>query len=132
MRSALAFSSALAGLALALALAACPSTKTPAGGGSGTGTDSVGNTGGAPAEGACASDDDCVVSCAVEGQCCEQLCAPCDQAYTHAALAALETWKAQSCGGENCPVAKCMAPDHEAVPRCRDGACVAELVPLQP
>ncbi len=133
LRSAPIFS-ALGGLAVALALAACPSSSTKDGTGPGTaaGTEdpgAVGNTGGTTTDAACTTDDDCVVSCARAGDCCDQLCPPCDQVYTRADHDALMAWRDQSCAAASCPIAKCMAPDHENVARCRDGACVIESIP---
>ncbi|WP_437727000.1 hypothetical protein [Sorangium sp. So ce861] len=77
----------------------------------------------------CEADADCVVSCARVGQCCDQLCPPCDQAYHRDALAALQQWRAARCAAESCPVAKCMAPKEDSVARCKAGQCVVERVP---
>jgi hypothetical protein len=77
----------------------------------------------------CESDSDCVATCAREGQCCDDLCPPCDNAFHKDALAKHEAWKAQTCTAE-CPVAKCMAPTEEPVAKCKEGACVVELVPV--
>ncbi|WP_438035875.1 hypothetical protein [Sorangium sp. So ce204] len=83
----------------------------------------------AAAEPRCEADADCVVSCARAGQCCDQLCPPCDQAFHRDALAELQKWRAASCAAESCPVAKCMAPKEDSVARCKAGACVVERVP---
>ncbi|WP_437977641.1 hypothetical protein WMF11_12500 [Sorangium sp. So ce295] len=77
----------------------------------------------------CEADTDCVASCARAGQCCDQLCPPCDQAFHRDALAELQKWRAASCAAESCPVAKCMAPKEDSVARCKAGACVVERVP---
>ncbi|AUX41654.1 hypothetical protein SOCE26_030760 [Sorangium cellulosum] len=77
----------------------------------------------------CATDADCVVSCAREGDCCDQLCPPCDQAFHREALGALQQWRAERCAAASCPVAKCMAPKEDSVARCSAGQCVAERVP---
>ncbi|WP_437281162.1 hypothetical protein WME90_11565 [Sorangium sp. So ce375] len=84
---------------------------------------------GAAAEPRCEADADCVVSCARAGQCCDQLCPPCNQAFHRDALAALQKWRSASCAAESCPVAKCMAPKEDSVARCKAGACVVERVP---
>ncbi|WP_437870789.1 hypothetical protein [Sorangium sp. So ce363] len=83
----------------------------------------------AASEPRCEADADCVVSCARAGQCCDQLCPPCDQAFHRDALAELQKWRAASCAAESCPVAKCMAPKEDSVARCKAGACVVERVP---
>ncbi|WP_437783632.1 hypothetical protein [Sorangium sp. So ce1097] len=85
---------------------------------------------GAEAAPRCATDADCVVSCARAGQCCDQLCPPCAQAFHRDALAAHEQWRARSCAAESCPVAKCMAPKEDSIARCTAGQCVVERVPL--
>lgn len=77
----------------------------------------------------CEADADCVVSCARAGQCCDQLCPPCNQVFHRDALAELQKWRAASCAAESCPVAKCMAPKEDSVARCKAGACVIERVP---
>lgn len=83
----------------------------------------------AATEARCEADADCVVSCARAGQCCDQLCPPCNQAFHRDALAELQKWRAASCAAESCPVAKCMAPKEDSVARCKAGACVVERVP---
>ncbi len=83
----------------------------------------------APTEARCEADADCVVSCARAGQCCDQLCPPCSQAFHRDALAELQKWRAASCAAASCPVAKCMAPKEDSVARCKAGACVVERVP---
>jgi hypothetical protein len=80
----------------------------------------------------CESDADCVASCAVREQCCDQLCAPCGTAFHVDELAAHEAWRAQACADEQCPMAKCMAPTQQGVAHCVEGACTVELVPYTP
>ncbi|WP_437638431.1 hypothetical protein [Sorangium sp. So ce854] len=101
---------------------AAPTTPAETGAASGDRT-------GAEAAPRCATDADCVVSCARAGQCCDQLCPPCDQAFHRDALAAHEQWRARSCAAESCPVAKCMAPKEDSIARCAAGQCVVERVP---
>jgi hypothetical protein len=114
-------------LASAFAIAACSGSSTPS---STPAPDPVDNSGGSAAA-ECASDDDCVVSCAVPEQCCDaQLCEPCQQVYTRAELAAIDDWRARSCAGESCPMAKCMAPTEQAVAVCSAGQCEIKLVPV--
>ncbi|WP_437970037.1 hypothetical protein WMF04_12390 [Sorangium sp. So ce260] len=84
---------------------------------------------GAASEPRCEADADCVASCARAGQCCDQLCPPCDQAFHRDALAALQQWRAASCAAASCPMAKCMAPKEDSVARCKAGQCVVERVP---
>ena len=86
-----------------------------------------GPTGAAPV---CQSDADCVISCARAGECCDQLCPPCAQAFHKDALAAHETWRGPACAATSCPVARCMAPKEETVARCSSGTCVVERRPL--
>ncbi|WP_437817562.1 hypothetical protein [Sorangium sp. So ce1078] len=100
-------------------------TAAPPGDGSGAPADGSG----AATEPRCEADADCVASCARAGQCCDQLCPPCDQAFHRDALAALQQWRAASCAAESCPVAKCMAPKEDSVARCKAGQCVVERVP---
>jgi hypothetical protein len=84
----------------------------------------------APAALACQGDSDCIISCAQQGECCDQLCPPCNQAFHRDALAAHEQWRTASCAATSCPVAKCMAPTEETVARCSAGQCVVERRPL--
>ncbi|XXX80161.1 hypothetical protein WMF30_15455 [Sorangium sp. So ce134] len=112
---------------------AAPRTQDPA---AGTGAPAGDGSGATPGDGSnatteprCEADADCVVSCAKVGQCCDQLCPPCDQAYHRDALAALQQWRAARCAAESCPVAKCMAPKEDSVARCKAGQCVVERVP---
>jgi hypothetical protein len=129
----------LASLFAILAFVACKKDAPPvADPGDGTGTAAVGNTGGEVGAGgfSCATDDDCVISCAQKDNCCDQLCPPCRQAYHKDELAQIEAWRegAGACSAQECPVAKCMAPTEETVARCQAGACVVETValPAQP
>ncbi|WP_437680893.1 hypothetical protein [Sorangium sp. So ce131] len=111
--------------------------STPSGGDSRSGADDTAGgsdtssgSGSNAAQGPrCATDADCVVSCAREGDCCDQLCPPCDQAFHREALKALESWRAERCAAASCPVAKCMAPKEDSIARCSAGQCVAERVP---
>jgi hypothetical protein len=95
----------------------------------------VGNVGGegepSVAPYSCSGDDECVASCAVREQCCDQLCAPCGNAFHVDELAAHEAWKEQACT-EQCPVARCKAPTEQGIAHCVDGACTVELVPYTP
>jgi hypothetical protein len=78
----------------------------------------------------CQGDSDCIISCAQQGECCDQLCPPCNQAFHRDALAAHEQWRTASCAATSCPVAKCMAPTEETVARCAGGQCVVERRPI--
>jgi hypothetical protein len=110
-------------------LAACKTASTPA---------PVQNTGEVPGDdepvavsaGECQADADCVVSCARPDDCCDQLCGPCEQVFLATELAELEQWRADRCGTESCPVARCARPTEETFARCADGACVLERRPL--
>jgi hypothetical protein len=82
------------------------------------------------AAGGCATDDDCVISCAQPDECCDQLCPPCEQAWLRSDLDAHEAWRGPACAATSCPVAKCMAPTEETIARCREGACVVERRPI--
>jgi hypothetical protein len=122
---------AFAGVLLLVACSSKPtSTTTPPGG------EPVGNTGGdgEPSGEAysCTADSDCVASCAVREQCCDQLCVPCTTAFHVDELAAHEAWQAEACAEEQCPMAKCMAPTERGVAHCVEGACTVELVPYTP
>ncbi len=114
-------------LACSLTLAAaCSGSSTPA-----TSTPPTDNSGGTVADGECTADDDCVISCAAPEQCCDaQLCPPCQQVYTRSELAALETWKSESCADESCPMAKCMAPTEQAMAVCNAGQCEVQMAPI--
>jgi hypothetical protein len=114
------------------AIDAMPRTQDPATTGAppGDGSGAPADGSGAANEPRCAADTDCVASCARAGQCCDQLCPPCDQAFHRDALAALQQWRAASCAAVSCPVAKCMAPTEDSVARCKAGQCVVERVPL--
>ena len=94
------------------------------------------NTGGDPTQAAgaftCATDDDCVISCAQKDNCCDQLCPPCRQAFHTDELAQIEQWRAGACAAQECPVAKCMAPTETTVARCQAGACAVETTPTAP
>ncbi|WP_437592410.1 hypothetical protein [Sorangium sp. So ce1000] len=107
---------------------AAPTTQAPQGAEAAPTAQAPQGTGAAP-EPRCEADADCVVSCARAGQCCDQLCPPCNQAFHRDALAALQQWRAASCAAASCPVAKCMAPKEDSVARCKAGACVVERVP---
>jgi hypothetical protein len=116
MRSVLPFALATT---LALALSACSRGALPGP------EPGPGNAGGTPAaDGVCRSDDDCVISCAQPDECCGQLCPPCEQAWHRDALAAHRVWSESACEDVVCPVARCMAPDHDTDAVCRAGACV--------
>ncbi|XYI00949.1 hypothetical protein ACMHYB_14840 [Sorangium sp. So ce1128] len=93
-----------------------------------TGT-AAGDGSGATSSPRCETDADCVVSCARAGDCCDQLCPPCDQAFHRDELATLQQWRAQSCAAVSCPVAKCMAPKEESVARCAAGQCLVQRIP---
>ncbi|WP_437489613.1 hypothetical protein WME75_11045 [Sorangium sp. So ce1014] len=113
------------------AVDAMPRTQDPAttGASPADGSGAPADGSGAATEPRCEADADCVASCARAGQCCDQLCPPCDQAFHRDALAALQQWRAASCAAESCPVAKCMAPKEDSVARCKAGQCVVERVP---
>lgn len=113
-------------IALVLLVAACKKSSTPP---------AVTNTGdpgqvSEPAVNECTTDDDCVVSCAREADCCDQLCGPCEQAFNVADMEGLEAWRAERCAATSCPVAKCMAPTEETFARCDAGTCVVERRPI--
>lgn len=119
---------------MALALTGCmkPATSTP------TGDPVAQPTTGEPATGeptagtgaTCASDADCVITCARPSECCDQLCEPCRQVMHKNDLAAHETWRSQSCSADTCPVARCMPPKESTTARCEAGACVVQTQPL--
>lgn len=78
---------------------------------------------------ACERDEDCAVTCHVDGQCCDQLC-QCTNVYARTFVDTLEAQRSRLCRGEPCPVASCMAPTEQVVARCDAGRCVAEVKPL--
>jgi hypothetical protein len=82
------------------------------------------------ASGSCASDADCVVSCARKNDCCDQLCAPCEQVFLKAELEAHENWRAASCAATTCPVARCRPPEARTTAKCNAGTCTIERTPL--
>lgn len=105
----------LLGLALAVLLVgACKKTSTPP-----------------LAEATCKSDDDCTISCAARGQCCQN---PCCNAVLHKDVAAdAIAFNRVHCKKEDlaqCPDVGACAPDSlDVTPRCRAGACTAEQKP---
>ena len=111
-------------IALTLLLSACPKGSTPP---------PVDNTGGGGASeaGECQSDDDCVVSCSRPNECCDQLCPPCEQAFSKAELEAHLSWQGPACAATSCPVAKCMAPTEETFAKCEAGQCVTGRKPFE-
>ncbi|XXT22681.1 hypothetical protein WME94_14115 [Sorangium sp. So ce429] len=127
-------------LSLALVALAClagchkdaPTSTTPTAVTPASPTDpgtAAGDGSGAASGPRCETDADCVVSCARAGDCCDQLCPPCDQAFHRDELAALQQWRSQSCAAVSCPVAKCMAPQEDSVARCAAGQCLVQRVP---
>jgi hypothetical protein len=72
----------------------------------------------------CQSDSDCVVSCRVDGDCCEELC-DCTQVYNQSFLTELTAYQDASCKEASCPVAKCKPPP-ERTAVCRSGLCELE------
>src|SRR5687768_6483964 len=84
------------------------------------------------AQHACTSDADCMVSCDRKDDCCGPLCG-CLEVVPRAEALAIQAYNREHCPAEPaCKTADCMPPEHEAVPRCRAGACEAELVPRGP
>src|SRR5690606_29166279 len=72
---------------------------------------------------ACTRDDECVVSCDVDGRCCDELCG-CSQVYNKSFAARLAHAKKQNCSKEViCPVAGCIGTKGGKA-TCKDGACV--------
>ena len=72
----------------------------------------------------CQSDADCVVSCRVDGDCCQELCT-CTQVYNQGFLTELTAFQEASCKDPNCPMAKCKPP-RERRAACRSGMCELE------
>jgi hypothetical protein len=81
----------------------------------------------------CATDDDCIVSCATKGDCCANPYCESVQARSDA-LAALTYNDAHPCAKadtDKCPqVGSRMPPSYTITPRCKSGACVAEQTPV--
>lgn len=80
----------------------------------------------------CVTDDDCIVSCATKGQCCNNPF--CETAQARAdVLAALTYNDAHPCAQaeiDKCPqVGGRLEPSYTITPRCKSGACVAEHTP---
>ena len=102
---------------IAIVLTACSSKSPPAG------------TPDKPA--ACTADTDCVVSCENRGTCCA---APCCQTVTTAAAAeATAAYNREHCTADDrahCPDVGGCPMDSVVVPRCKQGACVAETKPI--
>jgi len=115
-------------IVLSFAFVACHKDTPPAA----TPPDNTGGEVQAGGKFACATDDDCVVSCAQRENCCDQLCPPCRQAYHKDELAELEAWRAGpgACEAQECPMAKCMAPTEATTARCQEGQCVVETTPI--
>jgi hypothetical protein len=70
----------------------------------------------------CATDADCTLSCLEPQSCCAG-CA-CETPWNKADLARADQWRAEQCGGVDCPQAKCIAPTKVA--KCSGGWCVAD------
>lgn len=73
-----------------------------------------------PEGGECASDADCVVSCATDQGCCES--SPCETVISKGRLAELRSHQPAGC-----KAVKCRAPERSAAvtPRCKVGKCYA-------
>jgi hypothetical protein len=79
----------------------------------------------------CHSDADCVMSCESKGECCANPCG-CDTVRHKDEHAAIQAYNRKDCATDDydCPDVGACAPSYEyATPRCREGACVAELPP---
>jgi hypothetical protein len=77
----------------------------------------------------CQTAADCVVSCRVDGSCCDQLCA-CTNVYSRSFLERLETQRTAECPTARCPIASCMPPRGETVAECVENRCVAVFKPF--
>jgi hypothetical protein len=80
---------------------------------------------------ACQADADCVITCARPNDCCDQLCG-CSNAVSATWLAGHQAWKGEQCTEAVCPIAACAPPRFEAVARCVENRCKAELVERAP
>ena len=74
---------------------------------------------------ACESHVDCVLSCIVDGECCDAPCG-CTEVRSRTAEDALEAQRTRSClsGTFECPIPEC-TQQLDLVPRCIEGQCAA-------
>ena len=73
----------------------------------------------------CVQDSDCVISCVVPGNCCNDLC-ECSRALNHTVVEEHEAWQAAECSAALCPEADCEAPIGPYSATCERGQCVAQ------
>jgi hypothetical protein len=79
----------------------------------------------------CVTDEQCVPSAWIVGECCPQPCAPWRQAYVQSDLDALEAWRSEHCDPAKvaCPMAKCRPPSGDGEAKCVSGRCSAVEAP---
>ena len=82
---------------------------------------------------ACTRDDDCVLSCDIDGRCCPELC-QCTNAYHRAFASKLRAHIVASCGDAPCPIARCILPARVPSAVCQQNACTVRWtdVPTAP
>ena len=75
----------------------------------------------------CFDDEDCVITCRTDGNCCGEVCSPCRQVFNKQTYLKLVEHETSICTGEGyeCPVAKCPRSDVTFVARCVDNLCNA-------
>jgi hypothetical protein len=77
-----------------------------------------------PVGGECASDSDCVISCARTDACCE--IGPCEDVIARSKLAELIAQQPTKCQAVRCPAPE---PPSYITPRCKVGKCFGEVQP---
>jgi hypothetical protein len=69
----------------------------------------------------CQSDEDCELSCTIDGECCPELCG-CTRVYNKSFLEELERYQQATCEDPSCPIAKCAKPEPTSAV-CNAGLC---------
>jgi hypothetical protein len=76
----------------------------------------------------CTADDDCVVSCDLDGRCCDETCG-CSQIYNKVFAARLAQAKRENCSPDvMCPVPRCVG-EKGGKAACHEGMCI--LLPAE-
>ena len=71
----------------------------------------------------CESDNECVLSCRLPGECCDDPCKPCERAYNRKALRKIIEWRLEYCAKDegtpsDCPRKRCVESRQKLVARC--------------
>ena len=77
----------------------------------------------------CLTDRDCVITCAVDGSCCGEMC-DCSHPMSKPFLDKLRAEQDKVCKDPQteCPQAKCMASENRFMAKCLSGTCIAKEI----